>query len=83
MTCPAMAPNHSRDLTLALAAKYQGLVTRKSQRLVLWLPLHRTPSPNKLLGRLGLVMKEKREAKQALLNASARVSTSPFFGFGS
>lgn len=67
-------PRPSDNLTLALEAKYRGLVTGSPQRLVLWLPLHRTPSPNKLMGRFKVTLREKVEAKHALL--SARVSTS-------
>lgn len=42
-------PNQSGGLTRALEVKFKGLVTGKQQRLVLWLPLHRTPAHNILV----------------------------------
>lgn len=72
----------SEGLTKALAAKYRGLLTGGPQTLVLWLPLHRTPSPNRLGGRLRLTIQSKAEAKEALLAADVRGLLSSSTGSG-
>lgn len=65
-------PKQPDGLTLALEARYRGLVSGSMKRLVLWLPLHRTPSHNTLT-RMNRWQKHElvREAQQAVLDARA------------
>ncbi len=62
---------------LALEARYRGLVSGHAQRIILWLPLHRTPAYNVLMRANRWKQHELRaEAQKAVL--TARVSTLPY-----
>lgn len=71
----------SGGLTAALELKYRGLVTGQPQRLVLWLPGHRSPAHNVLTrSNRWKTHALREEAQRAVLNA--RTSSSPSFGSG-
>lgn len=73
-------PRASGDLTPALLAKYLPLLNQSPHRIALWMPLHRTPSPNRIQGRhYLLIARYKTEAREALL--SAQVSKLPSSGW--